>query len=112
MAIRNALLNEDIQLVEVLDLLGAIAHVASRVQFLALAVTVRASPLELLHEAWPQSLDLGDLAGAAAILAHVHIFWVVSTRSPAVRADCHLIVSDLNKCVDALIMITGISLPL
>ncbi len=95
MAIWNTSLNKYCELVESPHLLISLAYMASGVQFLALTVAVGACPLELLHKTWSQSFSLSNLSLAITVLANMNIFGVVSTRTPAMRANRHLIVSYL-----------------
>lgn len=96
MAIVDASLNEERQLIEVSDLLRAPAHMAGRAEALALTIAGVALPLELLHKARPKSLGLRHHALAIATLAHVHVVFTVGAAPAAVRTDAHLKVCDLN----------------
>ncbi len=97
MTIRNASFNKESQLIQVPDLLVAVAHVTLRGKCLPLAVAVRTSSLKLLHETRTKPACFCYLTITITMWADMDILGVVSPAASAVRTDCHLVVSYLQK---------------
>jgi hypothetical protein len=93
-AVNCALLDENSQHVETVSQFLAVTYVASGLYSSADAVAVMTVLLKLLHKSRGDLLFLDSESLPLASWTRLNIFWVVSTRTSAVRTNNFPVVSD------------------